>query len=511
MIGTMKKQKTAITLTISLLFPWVALAGADPPPIRVLFIGNSYTYVNDLPQMIADLAQAAKQRPLVFDKETPGGYSLEQHWKDAKAVKKIATGTWDFVVLQEQSLRPLNEPQLMFDYAAKFAGEIKKTNAKTLLYQTWARQDALERQPELSKAYLDLGTMLKADVVPVGMAWERARKDDPELVLHSADKSHPSKAGTYLAACVFYAVIYNKSPEGLPGKPGGLSDAEAMKLQTIAWETIHKGADIRLANGIQLHYETSGSGSIPVVLVHGYSMSSEVWKKVLPLFPPDYRCWAVDLRGFGRSDKPNSSYSCATMADDIAAFMDAMGISNAVLVGHSFGGFVLQHFAARYPARVTALVLANAFAASLPPKGLSPAVEQRINGYGTVAQSRAVFAAVMPRYFDTANVTTQDIERFIAIGLQAGNPALQQALQANYTTPAIPAAQLAAIQAPVLILVGTHDPFGTFDQAIAMSDALPNSRIQIITRCGHSPMWEKPTEFAGIVAEFISTSFGARR
>ncbi len=266
------------------------------------------------------------------------------------------------------------------------------------------------------------------------------------------------------------------------------------------------GADIRLANGIRLHYETCGGGGIPVVLVHGYGMSSEVWKKALPLFPPEYRCLAVDLRGFGRSAKPKSGYSCAVLADDIAAFMDAMGISNAVLIGHSFGGLVLQHFAARHPARVTAMVLANTFAASLPPKGLSPAVEQRIQGYGSAAQSRAIFAAAIPRYFDATNVTTQDIERFIAVGLQAGNPALRETLKANYTTPAIPAPQLAAVRAPVLILVTTHDPFGTFDQASAMSDALPNSRIQVLTRCGHSPMWEKPAAFAGTVAEFIKAS-----
>jgi len=240
MIGKMKKRTVALTatsLTISLLCPCVALSDAAAPPLRVLFIGNSYTYVNDLPQMIADLAKAAKQRPLVFDKETPGGYSLEQHWKDAKAVKKIAADTWDFVVLQEQSLRPLNEPQLMFDYAAKFDAAIKKTNAKTLLYQTWSRQDALDKQSQLSKAYLALGATLKACVVPVGMAWEWVRKDDPKLVLYSADKSHPSKAGTYLAACVFYVTLYHKSPVGLPGKPGDLSDNEARKLQAIAWKT----------------------------------------------------------------------------------------------------------------------------------------------------------------------------------------------------------------------------------------------------------------------------------
>src|SRR5947207_963512 len=165
-------------------------AADEPKPVRVLFIGNSYTYVNDLPKMIAELARAGKQRPLEHDRETPGGCSLEKHWKDGKAVKKIEAGKWDFVVLQEHSLRPLDNRPLMFEYAVKLDSEVKKQNAKTLLYQTWARQNTPGRQAELSKAYLDLGKELKAGVVPVGMAWEQALKDDPGLALHSADKSH---------------------------------------------------------------------------------------------------------------------------------------------------------------------------------------------------------------------------------------------------------------------------------------------------------------------------------
>ena len=266
------------------------------------------------------------------------------------------------------------------------------------------------------------------------------------------------------------------------------------------------GAEIRLPDGTRLHYETAGSGTIPVVLVHGYGMSSVVWEKALPFFPPGYRSLAVDLRGFGRSDKPAGGYSCPELADDMAAFLDALGLPQAVLIGHSFGGLVIQHFAARHPERVLALVLADTFSATLPPKGLTPAVEQRINGYGSADQNRKVFSAGIPRYFDATNVTAEDLRRFVEIGLQAGNPALRETLRANYTTPAIPVARYASLKAPSLILVTTHDPFGTFDQAVAMSDALPKSRIEVITRCGHTPMWERPAEFSRTVAGFLKAS-----
>jgi len=254
-----------------------------------------------------------------------------------------------------------------------------------------------------------------------------------------------------------------------------------------------QGADIRMANGVRLHYETAGTGDIPVVLVHGYGMSSAIWEKALPLFPSNYRLFAVDLRGFGRSDKPENGYSCPELADDIGAFLDALGLSRAVLIGYSFGGLVTQHFAARHPGRVRALVLSNAWAAALPPKGLTLALEQRINGYGSAEENRKVFSAAIPRYFDAANVTAKDIEHFVEVGLQASNAALRGTLKANYTTPAIPAQQLAAVRAPVLILVATHDPFGPFDHAVAMS-AMPfrtvasrQSPAAATAPCGKSP------------------------
>jgi hypothetical protein len=239
----MLSRRCFFSAALALLIAAPLPAGGTPKPVRVLFIGNSYTYVNDLPKMLAALARAGNQRPVVYERETPGGYTLEKHWKDGKAVKKIAAAKWDYVVLQEQSLRPLVERQRMFEYAAKLGGAINKQQARTLLFQTWARQDAPQKQADLSKAYLDLGKELKGRVAPVGMAWERALKADPKLVLHSADKSHPGKAGTYLAACVFYATIFGKSPEGLPGDIGGLSDAAARRLQVIAWQTVRALAE----------------------------------------------------------------------------------------------------------------------------------------------------------------------------------------------------------------------------------------------------------------------------
>lgn len=212
--------------------------GQKPDEIHVLFIGNSLTYVNDLPKMVAELAKAGKQRPVRYERETPGGCTLEKHWKDGKALAKIQSRKWDFVVLQDHSQAALQKRAAMFEYGKKFDAEIKKNGAKTILYTTWALQNKPDDQPAISKAYLGLSKELKVQLAPVGNAWQMALQTDKTLVLHQPDKKHPNPTGTYLAACVFYAAIYGKSPQELPGSFGKLTDKEARPLQAIAWKAV---------------------------------------------------------------------------------------------------------------------------------------------------------------------------------------------------------------------------------------------------------------------------------
>ena len=240
----MKRYMTWLGIPAMFLMLGQFAAPAQPPAaqatdeVQVLFIGNSFTYYHELPKMVAELAKAGKQRPLRFEQVTPGGYTLEKHWKDGKALAKIQARKWDFVILQEQSQAPLTKRDAMFDHAKKFDAEIKKQGSKTILYMTWAMQNKPEGQAAISKAYLDLSKELKAQLAPVGNAWEAALKADKNLMLHDKDKLHPNTTGTYLAACVMYATIYGKSPEGLPGSIGKLTDDESRPLQAIAWKTV---------------------------------------------------------------------------------------------------------------------------------------------------------------------------------------------------------------------------------------------------------------------------------
>lgn len=206
-----------------------------PRALKVLFIGNSYTFYNDLPKLVADLA-AARGVTIELERVTKGGATLEYHWDTGKAAKVIESGKFDYVVLQENSLRPLNDQPKMADSVRKFAEVVKRSGAKLVLYMTWSRKKTPETQAALSKAYQSLGKELGAVVVPVGRAWQSFRKEHERPELYTGDGSHPTLAGSYLAACVFVARMLDENPVGVKSELKGLSAAEIEQLQTVGWQ-----------------------------------------------------------------------------------------------------------------------------------------------------------------------------------------------------------------------------------------------------------------------------------
>jgi len=210
---------------------------------RILFIGNSFTNRNDLPGMLTGLAAAARPG---FDVETgrviANGRALKTHWERAEARHAIASSRWDYVVLQEQSTLPLKNAPRMHEYVRSFDGEIRKSGARTVLYMTWARRHEFERQAELAKAYTDVGREIGAIVVPVGFAWQRVLSHHHNIVLHDKDNSHPNLAGSYLAACVFFATLFGRNPAECEAAhvPGldRIGTEVCRVLRETAWETV---------------------------------------------------------------------------------------------------------------------------------------------------------------------------------------------------------------------------------------------------------------------------------
>ncbi len=260
---------------------------------------------------------------------------------------------------------------------------------------------------------------------------------------------------------------------------------------------------VTLKNGTKLNYKAAGDGGRTIILIHGYSFSHKVWDKVIPKIAKGWRIYAYDMRGFGDSDKPDSGYTYKFMAEDLAQFMDELKIGKAVLVGHSLGGIFLQDFATLYPARTEALVLSNAQARHLPPIGMKPGFKKRIDAYGTLAQNRAIFVAATPRYFRKGNITDGELKTLIEMNMKSATPALKQAFAHLLTAPEISKERWARITMPVLIVTSTHD-IVPFKVAVALNEAIPDSRLAVIGRSGHTPMWERPNRFAEVLNDFLA-------
>lgn len=203
--------------------------------LTLLFIGNSFTQRNNVPKLVADLA-AARGRTVEHELISAGGASLRRHWNGGSATAAIETGAFDYVVLQEQSTLPVKNAARMAENVRLFDALIRQRGAKTVLYMTWARKATPEAQQAISKAYESLGKELGAIVVPAGRVWESflAKYDEP--VLHDADGSHPTLAGSYLAACVFLARLLGENPVGIESQLKGLNAGEIAKLQKVAWQ-----------------------------------------------------------------------------------------------------------------------------------------------------------------------------------------------------------------------------------------------------------------------------------
>jgi hypothetical protein len=215
---------------------------------QVLFLGNSYTAVNNLPQLVHDVALSAGDT-MVFDSNAPGGYQLINHSLDSVSLNKILAGGWDYVILQGQSQEPIVATSQFTSGASALFNLIKQSNpcAVAMPYMTWGRKngDAANcpffpvmctyqgMDTTLRMRYLTMTASINGEVSPVSVVWNYLRQNYPNIELYQADESHPSAAGSYAAACSFYASIFKKDP-ALITYDFGLDTAAASTIRNAA-------------------------------------------------------------------------------------------------------------------------------------------------------------------------------------------------------------------------------------------------------------------------------------
>lgn len=213
------------------------------PPRHVLLAGNSFFYYNrSLHNHLRDLVSAAdpaNAKSYVFRSLTVSGARLGDI--TGALEEQLKSRKWDVVIVQGHSTEPMVTDAKRHEAFRESAGKadrlIRDAGAKTGFFMTWAYQDKPEMIKPLAEGYVGVANALDAFVVPAGYAFERALKARPALALHYTDRRHPSLAGTYLAACTFYAALYGKSPVGNPYH-SELDKETAEFLQGVAWDSV---------------------------------------------------------------------------------------------------------------------------------------------------------------------------------------------------------------------------------------------------------------------------------
>ena len=230
--------------------------------INALFLGNSYTAVNDLPQLISQLANASND-VLLYQSNCPGGATLNTHFTNGTSISQITAQKWDVVILQAQSQEPAFSPaqvaQETLPFALKLDSIIHSNDSctKTVFYETWGRKygDAANcpfyppictytgMQDRLKASYKLFADTCQAILAPAGEAWRQSIALDSSLNLYQGDNSHPSMEGSYLTACVFYEVLFNKSVVN-NSFFASVDPAVALSLQQIAHAVVTDSSSV---------------------------------------------------------------------------------------------------------------------------------------------------------------------------------------------------------------------------------------------------------------------------
>lgn len=251
-------MKRKICFTISVLFLLVSFNGyaqAGKDSVRVLFIGNSYTYFNGLPKLVQKIA-ATQGLNIAYTQCTPGGAYLSNHIQNKNTIQAIKQGRWNYVIIQEQSGIPSmpTETVIRHTYPAAHALDslilAYNKQAKVIFYMTWGHKDGCQdkvdnyplnstyagMQERVKTTYLEMAYQNNAWCAPAGIAWQRVRSERPDYRLYMPDRSHPSVLGSYLAANVIFSTIYQLPYQ--TSETAELSAEQAEYIQQVAQQTV---------------------------------------------------------------------------------------------------------------------------------------------------------------------------------------------------------------------------------------------------------------------------------
>jgi non-heme chloroperoxidase len=256
---------------------------------------------------------------------------------------------------------------------------------------------------------------------------------------------------------------------------------------------------VQLSSGVTLEYAEQGNATgVPVVLLHGYTDSWRSFEGVLSYLPESIHAFAPSQRGYGDSDRPESTYLISELSEDLAQFLDAVGIQSAVIVGHSMGSMVAERFAIDHPKRTIGLLLAgtNSSLKGNPAcEDFNPAVQELEDpidpAFVQAFQESTLAHPISPDFLDTI------VSESLKVPARIWKTAFAGFLQTDFSR------ELSKIQAPTLIIFGDQDRFMTQADHEAVRSRIRGSRMTTYEGAGHAMHWEEPSRFAADLVAFV--------
>jgi len=293
---------------------------------------------------------------------------------------------------------------------------------------------------------------------------------------------------------VFLPLLMQNAPAAAPAK-----------IDLNAFDALKKS--VSLPNGESLAYVSMGAPTGPaVVLIHGYTDSARDWVPLVPYLSPRLRLILVDIRGHGRSGKPECCYTRLDFAYDIKLLLDALGVQQADIVGHSLGSIIAQTFAEYWPERTRRVILISSSG------GARAGAAPRKPAYDYAAQIRQLKEPIDPDspfmigWWSSPTPVDEDFIRrqrqdAAAIPLRVWLAVLDQGIEDLDLQRTLP-----KLKAPTLLIWGSADPIMEEEVRQSLREALPHAQVKVFQGLGHNPFWEDPQQCADVINAFLSAA-----
>lgn len=265
-------------------------------------------------------------------------------------------------------------------------------------------------------------------------------------------------------------------------------------------------------NGIKVHYWDEGSGDVPIILVHGINSNVTFWQENVFALAKTHRVIAVDLIGFGDTDKPQINYNVAMLAQFLYDFLQSLQLKRYYLIGHSLGSAVSLQFVILFPGLVEKLVLISpvGFTHKLPwvlRLVALPFVDKLLLHINEKLIAKAIYLYV----YDKSCITEEFLQNNYRIAqLPGAQKVLVGLLRQNIDIHGIKknmvktlTANLPKLTMPILVIWGKNDKLLLVENARAALQLMPQARLELFDRCGHVPQLEYSERFNQLVKDFL--------